>query len=579
MSEYQLLFDVWEGQLEIDEAAVRAGGVRGLFIRINKLNGGTSKDEYFDVQWQQAGDAGLLRAPYFVFNPWQSGQSNFDWLFAHAPAGVKLIAVDVEVVYSAVSPSKYAAELKRFVELARSKWSVVIYTAEWFLPYLSSWPSGDYWWAQYPYSLYPGGAQHWTYAQLRSVMDTLTVPSNASKIPGTLKVWQCSGDRLILPGTVRPVDVNLFRGSQQQLADWMGGTLSEPEPPLPDEEHTEPYAGVKYDKVKRFGVWAHVTRISPAAGARFHVTKYGLARVSSVAKGLGAQIVTNGGDFNGSSAVGLHVSEGRKYSPQLEWQPYLNLTSAQRAEIRDYSSTEYYNALAGKRLLVVDGKVSTATSSDWSGRHPRTLAGVAADGTLVLIVSDGRRYIDGVYREGLDLYESAAVLIEFGAVRATDLDGGGSSAMWLKDKIVNVPSDGDERYVGTHIAVFLNEGAPTVDYRYSASSAYSRALRNGSSVLNSNIGTIPAGAIVYGNELFVAPKDVYSGGVKMQKAGDVWLHVLQIGTQQVDGWTSITHLGKAQMLLTDHSTPVPADNEIVKAVVYFADGTTQELLP
>jgi exopolysaccharide biosynthesis protein len=34
-----------------------------------------------------------------------------------------------------------------------------------------------------------------------------------------------------------------------------------------------------------------------------------------------------------------------------------------------------------------------------------------------------------------------------------NLDGGGSTAMWLEDEIVNQPSDGAERKVGDHLAV------------------------------------------------------------------------------------------------------------------------------
>jgi hypothetical protein len=41
------------------------------------------------------------------------------------------------------------------------------------------------------------------------------------------------------------------------------------------------------------------------------------------------------------------------------------------------------------------------------------------------------------------------------ACAAINFDGGGSSAMWLSDRIVNRPSDGVERPVGDHLAVVL----------------------------------------------------------------------------------------------------------------------------
>jgi hypothetical protein len=49
---------------------------------------------------------------------------------------------------------------------------------------------------------------------------------------------------------------------------------------------------------------------------------------------------------------------------------------------------------------------------------------------------------------------------EVGACTAVNLDGGGSSVMWLRDRIVNQPSDLVERGVANHIAVVAAE-----DYR------------------------------------------------------------------------------------------------------------------
>ena len=82
--------------------------------------------------------------------------------------------------------------------------------------------------------------------------------------------------------------------------------------------------------------------------------------------------------------------------------------------------------------------------------HPRTAVGLSRDRrTLLLVVADGRR--EGV--PGLTLPELAAVMVEAGACTALNLDGGGSSALWLRDRIVNRPSDGFERKVANHLGV------------------------------------------------------------------------------------------------------------------------------
>ncbi|MFF4406859.1 phosphodiester glycosidase family protein [Streptomyces sp. NPDC001404] len=71
-------------------------------------------------------------------------------------------------------------------------------------------------------------------------------------------------------------------------------------------------------------------------------------------------------------------------------------------------------------------------------RHPRTLAGVTADGSLLFVTVDGRR---PGWSEGVSFNESAAVLKSLGAVDAVNLDGGGSTAMVVNGRLVNRPSD------------------------------------------------------------------------------------------------------------------------------------------
>jgi exopolysaccharide biosynthesis protein len=51
--------------------------------------------------------------------------------------------------------------------------------------------------------------------------------------------------------------------------------------------------------------------------------------------------------------------------------------------------------------------------------------------------------------------ELAALLLEFGATAAINLDGGGSTTMVIRNKIVNKPSDAaGERPVGDAILIF-----------------------------------------------------------------------------------------------------------------------------
>jgi exopolysaccharide biosynthesis protein len=114
-------------------------------------------------------------------------------------------------------------------------------------------------------------------------------------------------------------------------------------------------------------------------------------------------------------------------------------------------------AVSGWPAIVADcGPVAALPGSDFFTRapHPRTAVGLSHDGRrMLLLVADGRR--EGV--PGLTLRELAELLAWYGACTAVNLDGGGSSALWLRDRIVNRPSDGVERRAANHLGVVIAE--------------------------------------------------------------------------------------------------------------------------
>jgi hypothetical protein len=84
------------------------------------------------------------------------------------------------------------------------------------------------------------------------------------------------------------------------------------------------------------------------------------------------------------------------------------------------------------------------------GRQPRTLAGVRADGTLLLVTVDGRA---PGWSAGMTLPEAARLMRSLGARDALNLDGGGSSTMTVRGEVVNRPSDDVERRVSDGLFV------------------------------------------------------------------------------------------------------------------------------
>lgn len=85
-------------------------------------------------------------------------------------------------------------------------------------------------------------------------------------------------------------------------------------------------------------------------------------------------------------------------------------------------------------------------------RHPRTAVGVDRDTTtLFLLVVDGRQ--EG-WSAGMTLVELADYMIGMGCFHAANFDGGGSTALVVRDSLVNRPSDKTgERPVANALAV------------------------------------------------------------------------------------------------------------------------------
>lgn len=221
-SNYLKILDVWEGQLEVNETELKKGGIKGLIIRLNDMNGGHHIDTGFAKQWKEAGDAGLLRAPYFVYNPWVTGLQNYEWLVINSPKETRTICIDIEVRRTGYDPQTYASQFASFISKCQSHFSkVVIYTGQWFLDQLSYWPTTcEYWWARYLNVLYPSTRETWSWEKLDGVLNG--VVWNPGPSPARTTLHQCSGDRIILPGTIRAVDINIFNGTEAQLYQWFG---------------------------------------------------------------------------------------------------------------------------------------------------------------------------------------------------------------------------------------------------------------------------------------------------------------------------------------------------------------------
>jgi exopolysaccharide biosynthesis protein len=220
--------------------------------------------------------------------------------------------------------------------------------------------------------------------------------------------------------------------------------------------------GVDYRRITRDGLDVHVTRVD-LTNEELRVvatdeSERGLT-VSEYAKRTNAIVAINADYFDEKGdPIGLAAGAcGVWAEPKPVRKQPVVVVGEQRAAIVAAGTTPdqwVSGAVAGWPMLIdACEKIEKLPGSDFFtfAPHPRTAVALSEDRrTLYLVVADGRR--EGI--PGPTLPELAEFLREeLDACEALNLDGGGSTAMWVEDRIVNVPSDGAERKVGNHLAV------------------------------------------------------------------------------------------------------------------------------
>lgn len=114
--------------------------------------------------------------------------------------------------------------------------------------------------------------------------------------------------------------------------------------------------------------------------------------------------------------------------------------------------SEVQHAIGGGPILVQEGQAVPLVDDSFARRRTaRTAVGVDAQGNLLWLVVDGG---NSGWSGGITLPELQQMLLSAGARYAINLDGGGSSTLYIRPPgefegyIVNKPADGSERRIG-----------------------------------------------------------------------------------------------------------------------------------
>ena len=134
-----------------------------------------------------------------------------------------------------------------------------------------------------------------------------------------------------------------------------------------------------------------------------------------------------------------------------------------------------YNAVTCGPVLLKDGKCPISAEKTakgywktnyelWAddifgvGQHPdRTAVGCKADGSIVLLICDGRI----AESDGATTLQMAKILRGLGCIGALNLDGGGSTGMWARGAGHLNDLTGGNRPVVTTLGFFLRQSSPT----------------------------------------------------------------------------------------------------------------------
>ncbi len=260
--------------------------------------------------------------------------------------------------------------------------------------------------------------------------------------------------------------------------------------PAPIPTKYELYDGITYRRVVNYlphAMIAHVIIIDRReANVRYLVTppdeiEGGSLQARTTSQFLnefGVQIAINGDGFSPwwsrspvdyyphsgdpVTPLGFTASGGTVYADGLQdEEPEPTLYINRRNELTfNLPPNKIFHALSGDRMLIQGGEITTGL--DDSILHPRTAIGVNRNGRyVILVVVDGRQPF---YSAGATYQDLAELLKDFDAYFAMALDGGGSSALVIKDKFgntqtLNSPIDiyipGRERPVANHFGVYV----------------------------------------------------------------------------------------------------------------------------
>ncbi|MBE7711039.1 MAG: phosphodiester glycosidase family protein [Cyanobacteria bacterium SIG31] len=168
--------------------------------------------------------------------------------------------------------------------------------------------------------------------------------------------------------------------------------------------------------------WGKTSPISPKYGTQLVVSKGKLVGVTESS----VEIPQDGFVIVGPTKYLEPLIKAKRFKLKLkmnpEWEDVNHIISGGPYLVKN---NEIYVDMTAQKLSAI------------GGRNPRTAIGYTKDNNLIMLTADGREGAS----IGLTLMELANLMKELGCVNAMNLDGGGSTVMYVQGQVVNKPAE------------------------------------------------------------------------------------------------------------------------------------------
>lgn len=171
--------------------------------------------------------------------------------------------------------------------------------------------------------------------------------------------------------------------------------------------------------------------------------------LTDISKKNNALVAINGGGFidennkgSGATPLGITMSKGKLLSNSGGTFGLIGFNNENKLLLGKITSTQakqrgIRDCVSFGPYLILNGEKSQIYGNGGWGKAPRTAIGQRADGIVLFLVLDGNRTLG----KGATIKDMIEIFERYGAINASNLDGGTSTSMTVKGKTVNNPTN------------------------------------------------------------------------------------------------------------------------------------------